>query len=249
MFNRPKIEMQGVTSCSVSHGLTLSAGAAGDIIEVQLPEFPVLNSTGGQLASYTDTSLSWGTGGTLTNEVSPNTKDDDLSNGDYWVDYTTGLVHGKRADGAGSETASYTALVVKTAESKRPVAEDNTDGIIATVEKPLNSSTYSPDVYVNTGTQVTQNIASPANIYGFIAKNTNAATRYLQFHNTAGVPAGGAVPVLSFLVPAGEVLPLGKNILQGLHFSNGLAMAWSTTEWTYTAATAGDHTTTVFYKS
>lgn len=137
-------------------------------------------------------------------------------------------------------------------EQQRPTAEDNTNALIATLMQLVNVGDYSPSVYVNTGTAATENIsATQANLYSFYGKNTNAATRYLQFHNTAGTPAGAAVPVLSFVVPAGEVLSIGEEFFKqaGIHFDTGLAMAWSTTEWTYTAATAADHSLIVLYNN
>ena len=75
------------------------------------------------------------------------------------------------------------------------------------------------------------------------------SARYLQLFNTATVPASGATPVFTFLVPAGGVTIMDGAFFgpNGVNFSTGLAFACSTTEKTYTAATASDHVTQIMY--
>ncbi len=73
-------------------------------------------------------------------------------------------------------------------------------------------------------------------VYG---RNKNAAIRYLQVHNLAAAPSGGAIPMVSKLVAATSsleiVFPYGKP------GTTGITLAFSTTEDTYTAATAAEH--------
>jgi hypothetical protein len=136
-------------------------------------------------------------------------------------------------------------------EQKRAVAEDNVNGVFAIADKKLPEPDYTADFGSNYGANVTANIKSSAgNLFAIWGDNNNAAVRYLQAHDTAGTPSGGAVPKIQIPVPAGSVVSIGESVLgaQGVHFSNGIAFAWSTTDGTYTAATATDHNTFYRYK-
>lgn len=78
------------------------------------------------------------------------------------------------------------------------------------------------------------------------ATNRNAATRYFQLHNLATAPAGGEAPYRVWPVPAGSVVALdAADFNGGMRMSIGCSWAWSTTEGTYTAATASDHSTEI----
>ncbi len=139
---------------------------------------------------------------------------------------------------------------LKVAEQYAPVAEDNTLGVFAMLPKPAASSTYSPSLFKNLGANATLNIKpSTGNILSIYARNVSGSDRWIQLHNTATVPAGAAVPVFSFYVPAGGVTERGTEFFTqaGVNGSNGWAFACSTTEGTYTAATATDHFTYIQY--
>jgi hypothetical protein len=129
---------------------------------------------------------------------------------------------------------------------------DQTNAVAAMVIKPLSVSTYSPTLFTNFGANTTLNIkATPGNVFSFYVTNTNAAVRYFQLHNTATTPAGGAVPLRTYTLPAlTGVLIIGTDVLTtaGVNFSTGIAYATSTTAGTYTAATAGDHYVEVNFK-
>ena len=65
--------------------------------------------------------------------------------------------------------------------------------------------------------------------------------------NTASAPSGGTGLLASIEVPPGgpsspATVVLGEDILGRMYFSTGVTVAWSTTEATFTAATASDHT-------
>lgn len=100
------------------------------------------------------------------------------------------------------------------------------------------------------GATVTKNIK---NVPGYrvracILANRNATIRYFQLHDTATTPSAAAVPILSIPVPASSTLLVTKDLLGefGLKFGTaGVAYAWSTTNGTYTAATAAEHDTQV----
>lgn len=139
---------------------------------------------------------------------------------------------------------------LKTVEQYAPQAEDNTNNVIAMVVKPLAVSTYSPSLFKNLGANATLNVkASTGNILSIYARNVSGGDRWIQLHNTATTPTGGAVPVYSFYVPSGGVTERGTEFftLSGVNGSNGWAFACSTTEGTYTAATATDHFTYIQY--
>lgn len=105
-------------------------------------------------------------------------------------------------------------------------------------------------VFTNIAANTTLNVkAAAGNVFAVCCANSNAATRYLQLHNTTTVPAVAAVPVYSFPIFAGGSTIIGTDFFgaAGVAFSTGIAFAVSTTRDTYTAATAGDHSTVVHY--
>lgn len=126
-----------------------------------------------------------------------------------------------------------------TAEQFAPVAEDNTNGVLACALAPLATDTYTASFYADLGTASIQNIkAGAGNLFSFWCRNTAGATRYLQFHDTATTPAGGATPRLTFQMGATSVLTLGRDFFgaMGLYFSSGIAVAFSSAEVTYSSA-------------
>lgn len=125
-----------------------------------------------------------------------------------------------------------------------------TSGGLNVYSPPVVSSTLAPLVFNNFGADVTKNVkATAGNIFSLVCFNASIFARYIQIHNTATVPAGGAVPVFTFLVPPGGQIGIGTDIFtdKGANLSTGIAFAFSTTRNTYTAAAAADQTTTVFY--
>lgn len=142
--------------------------------------------------------------------------------------------------------------LLKTREGYQAGAEDNTNGNFSVIEKLLAGvSTYSPSVFTNFGANATLNVkASAGNVYAIDCQNTNAAIRYIQLHNTTTTPAGGAVPLLSFAIPASSSRTITHDTLVagGANFSTGIAFAFSTTLGTYTAGTAAEQSTTIIYK-
>jgi hypothetical protein len=112
----------------------------------------------------------------------------------------------------------------------------------------------SPTRYAEFGTTAAANIkATPALVFACQATNTpGGALRWLQLHNTAGVPAGGAAPLYSFMLPLdeGEIV-VGDDFWtdDGGAFSVGLAFAISSARGTYVAAgvVAAEHDVHVHY--
>lgn len=158
------------------------------------------------------------------------------------------VVLGPNGESIGGISSSSPAYVQ---EVNAPAAEDNTNGTIANAVKPLATSTYSWSRFVDFGSNVTANVkASAGNVKSLYCHNSSGSNAYIQLHNTATTPSGSAVPAFVFLVPAGGAVFVdgaffGEN---GYNFSTGIAFAFSTTEGTYTAATAGDQATIIMYK-
>lgn len=108
-----------------------------------------------------------------------------------------------------------------------------------------------PTPFANLGANATLNVKSGAGaVYSVSCYNANTSSRYIQLHDTATTPAGGAAPKFSFLVPPGGQIVIGTDFFTqaGVSFSSGIAFAFSTTLNTYTAATAADQSTFVNYK-
>lgn len=140
---------------------------------------------------------------------------------------------------------------LKDREQYAAAAEDNTYGVFAEAIKPLSTSAYSWSLFTNFGANTTLNVkATTGNVKSIYCHNTNAAIRYIQLHNTATTPAGAAVPVLTYLIPASGTVVIDGTVLgeNGYNFSTGIAFAYSTTEFTYTAATAGEQCTIIMFK-
>lgn len=87
-------------------GLTIAvaAGAAGTIKTCDLGFAPILNSTGRAIGAKGDTSVVFSST-TFDNEVSADTLDADMANGDYWIDYVNGTLRGKKKDTGTSLTS------------------------------------------------------------------------------------------------------------------------------------------------
>ena len=136
-------------------------------------------------------------------------------------------------------------------EGFAPGAEDNTNAVIAYIQKPLAVSTYTPTRFQNLGANITLNVkASAGNVFSLHCENLNAAKRYIQLHNTATTPAGGAVPLYSFPVAAGGSIVIGTDFFttSGVNFTTGIAFSFSTTAGTHTDGVAADQMTHVLYK-
>lgn len=90
--------------------VTVPAGAAGTIVNFYILKHPIANSSKSYIAGLADTTLVL-TSTAFTREVAAFTPDASLVNGDYWVDYLTGLCRGKKADSSTSLTAAYSIFV------------------------------------------------------------------------------------------------------------------------------------------
>lgn len=86
--------------------VTIPAGAAGAVVNFYLERKPIYDSHKNFIGGKGDSSITLTSTAFLT-EVSPDTPDAELTNGQYWVDYVTGKCRGKKADNSVAATASY----------------------------------------------------------------------------------------------------------------------------------------------
>jgi hypothetical protein len=95
--------------------VSFSAGAAGTTGVVALDKGPVYNSAGDKLGNLADSSFAWVTGTVLTSQVDFRHDQDDttqlaaLSQGEYAIDYDTGLIRYSKATTGTSDTCNYTS--------------------------------------------------------------------------------------------------------------------------------------------
>ena len=119
--------------------------------------------------------------------------------------------------------------------------EDQTRNVLGVIAKQPTDTTYLPTTTQNLSFTTTNIKAQQGVFLGFRVINTTASVRYLQIHNTATTPAGGATAHESFLIPANSQVIISKDDLSGgRNCSNGIAIANSTAASTYTAGSAGD---------
>jgi hypothetical protein len=94
----------------------------------------------------------------------------------------------------------------------------------------------------------TQNVkASAGNLYGVSWANTQAATVWLQFYNTASTPTCGTSVVFSLAVPSSGTLNIPPGAMALHNFSTGIGFCCGTTATGSTACTTGDEAGTVMY--
>lgn len=247
---------------------TADAGqAAGVAVEAVLAKNNIKNSQGKMQGTKIDSSLSF-TSTAFTNERACSTAVFEaldnvawagrlaaitagFSNGDYVVDYAKGIIYGVKA----STQASLTSTAYKVNAEVLGTVTIDTTGLSTGAKQDTGNASLAliataPTRFQNLGANATLNVkASAGYVYSLACDNLNAADRFIQLHNTATTPAGGAVPLYSFRVFGGTPLVLGTDFFTavGAAFSTGIAFAFSTTEATYTAATAADQMIHIMY--
>ena len=78
--------------------------------------------------------------------------------------------------------------------------------------------------------------AQPGALFGWTATNTNAAARYLQFFDSATLPADTAVPLLSILIAIGATSVV--SLIRPRVFLKGIVVCNSSTGATKTIGSA-----------
>lgn len=114
---------------------------------------------------------------------------------------------------------------------------------------PQNSGGTTAFHLVSANTTNQTNIkASLGMVYTWNITNTNAAIRYVKFHNTAGTPTAGTGVVRVVGVPAGGYATFSTSV--GVPFSTGIAISTTTgsADSDATAVAAGDLIIDIDYK-
>lgn len=167
---------------------------------------------------------------------------------------------GSQADVAnpvGSLMARLRALLVDTFGATADAANADTTlmgrlRLIAQSYDPVVNSFTRSGATGGTASVVDTISGTPARLLRVYAYNKASATRFLQFFNRTTNPVSDTtVSNESFAIPPNSVLILGMGELgfNGLHFSSGLAWAFSTTENVYTAAQNIEVTVNIKWRS
>jgi hypothetical protein len=91
---------------TTAYTVAIPAGAAGVEVTFKLPHSNILNAKGDKLGFPTDTSVAFTGTAMLAEKKEADYKA--LSNdGDYWIDYNSGLVTLQKADSTTSATVDY----------------------------------------------------------------------------------------------------------------------------------------------
>ncbi|MDI6808164.1 MAG: hypothetical protein QME66_04165 [Candidatus Eisenbacteria bacterium] len=143
--------------------------------------------------------------------------------------------------------AILAALETSNADS---VMDDTLDAI-KVIQTVPSASTYAYTRFADLGANATANVKSSAgNVFSLWCQNENTADRFIQLHNTATTPAGGATPLYTFLISGGDQIVIGTDFFgpAGANFSTGIAFGVSTVKDSFTAATASEQSTVIMFK-
>ena len=161
-----------------------------------------------------------------------------------------------RTEGQGGPLQSASTGHLLSAEGFAPQAEDNTNGVIATQNKPLAVSTYAWSTDNSAALEASTVTKASAGILRSVAGRVNSThasgTYYIQCINAASLPADGAVTLLRAPLKIIHTLNTDSNFSidctdNGIYASTGIVIDISTTEWTKTISGAF-LSTTVLYK-
>lgn len=152
------------------------------------------------------------------------------------------------ADGDYSVIETGPAGHVYTQEGFAAAAENNDydnppeTGVIGIQDLPIPNDNYSGTKGQNNSFTTFNVAAVPAKLLRVSVINTTLFARYLQLHNTATTPSSSDTAQDKITVPPNsQVILTAKEFgYNGQPFSDGLALANSTTAAIYTAGTAGD---------
>lgn len=105
--------------------------------------------------------------------------------------------------------------------------------------QPAASPNFTP--YLATVSGVVATV--PTQVHAFSCNSRAGTNTWAMVLNSASAIGNGATPTYAFLLPAGGMIVLGEDFFSpaGMYFSLGLAWGISTTNATYTAATAANH--------
>jgi hypothetical protein len=141
-------------------------------------------------------------------------------------------------------------------EGYAPGAEDNTNAVIGTQNKPLAVSTYAWSTDISAALEASSVTKASAGVLRAATvriDSTHAtATYYIHFYNASSLPADGAVTFLAAPYKVQHVTGTDSTVMidfttNGVYASTGIVMAPSTTEFTKTISGAFT-SSTILYK-
>lgn len=208
---------------------TIPAHSAGDFINCYLPQHPIADANGSDVACKGSTSLVLTLATGFVREVAHSTLDADMINGDYWINYYTGHIHCKAATTSTAATANYNIFKV------------SIDATITTSAPTTWSSDFSVALEAST---VSKASAGKVRLYsGRIDSTAPTATYYLQALNASSLPVNGAVTFLSaptkLVHTTGTDTPINIDYTDnGITAATGIVFCLSSTEFTKTISGA-----------
>lgn len=141
------------------------------------------------------------------------------------------------------------------AEGFAAQGEDNTNGLIATQNKPVAVSTYAWSVDKSAALEASSIAKATAGVirsaFGRIDSTHATGTYYVQLMNSATLPADGAVTLLVAPLKIQHVTGTDSNFsidctMNGIYSSAGIVLVLSTTEYTKTISGAFTSTTILY---
>lgn len=190
--------------------VAVAAGAAGTMKDFQIVNFPIRNASGAYIGVKGDTSLAFSGNSLFGTEVDFGTDDDDMANGEWWVDYLSGAGRLKKGTTDTSATAAYKILeqaLRVTIGTGTPESGTDATGAdtYATVLTP--STTFSHIMIVNEG-------VNPATV----SLDGGATDHFIRIPGQS-VQAFDAVTITAVAIQA-------KNANAGNNYTNLTIIVW-----------------------
>jgi len=237
---------------------TADAGqAAGVVVVGKIANDNIRNSMGNAQARFNDTSLSFTSTAATTEVIFPSNADQWdksppadraaaianailVNNGDYTVDYTTGVIYIlKKTTQTSLTSTGYTIgynIVGGGSVVSSDVNIDEVGGVAITsagVPVIVSSTAKSLDDSAALEASIVAKAAA-GTLYSVTGYNSGAA-QFIQIHDAASLPVDTAVPAVSFRVPAASNFAYEDD---GRAMANGIVVCNSSTQPTKTIGAA-----------
>lgn len=115
-----------VGTTSSGNVVSIPAGAAGSVVDFDLGASAIASEGGNDIGGEGDSSVSITAGDVFTTLVGYK-EDDELTNGEYYIDHLTGAGRGKKASTNTTMTFSYRILTLQTSQASLGLATPSVD--------------------------------------------------------------------------------------------------------------------------
>lgn len=115
-----------VGTTSSGNVVSIPAGAAGSVVDFDLGASAIASEGGNDIGGEGDSSVSITAGDVFTTLVGYK-EDDELANGEYYIDHLTGAGRGKKATTNTTMTFSYRILTLQTSQASLGLATPSVD--------------------------------------------------------------------------------------------------------------------------